>query len=98
VLPPGVPVLSVEAGTITGWTKFAHAAIGMTTFGASGPLNVRAFDLVRGRLILQADSAQAVMKKFGFTADNVAEKAKLCVEFYRTNPVPVLLRKPWAHL
>jgi len=34
---PGIPVVSVEAGTISGWSKFAHASVGMTTFGASAP-------------------------------------------------------------
>jgi len=34
--PTGVPVLSVEALCVTGWEKYAHAHIGMTTFGASG--------------------------------------------------------------
>lgn len=34
---PAVPTLSVEAASILGWERFAHAHIGMTTFGASGP-------------------------------------------------------------
>jgi len=37
VLIPGVPVLSVEASSVQGWTKYSHSQIGMTTFGASGP-------------------------------------------------------------
>mmetsp|Transcript_19012 Transcript_19012/g.36576 ORF Transcript_19012/g.36576 Transcript_19012/m.36576 type:complete len:703 (+) Transcript_19012:60-2168(+) len=37
VLPMGVPIVSVEAMATTGWYKYAHYAIGMTTFGASGP-------------------------------------------------------------
>jgi len=37
VFPPGVPVLSVEALSTFGWERYAHASIGMTTFGASGP-------------------------------------------------------------
>lgn len=37
VFTQGVPVLSVEAGTILGWQRYAHASIGMTTFGASAP-------------------------------------------------------------
>lgn len=36
VFPTKVPVLSVEALAVTGWEKYAHAHIGMTTFGASG--------------------------------------------------------------
>ncbi len=37
VLRPGVPVLSVEASATRGWERFAHAWIGLNTFGASGP-------------------------------------------------------------
>jgi transketolase len=37
VLVPGIPVVSVEAGTISGWSKFAHASVGLTTFGTSAP-------------------------------------------------------------
>lgn len=38
VLPGNVPTLSVEAGSEYGWHRFSHAQIGMTRFGASGPL------------------------------------------------------------
>jgi transketolase len=38
VIPQGAAVISVEASSVTGWEKYAHASIGMTTFGASGPL------------------------------------------------------------
>jgi len=37
VLLPTVPTLSVEAASITGWERYAHAHQGMTTFGASAP-------------------------------------------------------------
>mmetsp|Transcript_32773 Transcript_32773/g.82262 ORF Transcript_32773/g.82262 Transcript_32773/m.82262 type:complete len:668 (-) Transcript_32773:98-2101(-) len=37
VFPPGAPVLAVEAGTTNGWYKYAHAVVGMQSFGASGP-------------------------------------------------------------
>ncbi len=37
VFPPGIPVLSVEAGTVFGWDRFAHYSIGVPEFGASGP-------------------------------------------------------------
>ena len=36
VFAPGVPVLSVEAGSKTGWERYSHAQIGMDSFGASG--------------------------------------------------------------
>jgi transketolase len=37
VFPDGIPVLSVEASAIKGWERYAHASIGMTTFGLSAP-------------------------------------------------------------
>jgi transketolase len=37
VLPDGVPVLSIEAACTRGWERYAHASIGMTTFGMSAP-------------------------------------------------------------
>jgi len=37
VLTIGVPVVSVEALATTGWNRYAHYPIGMTTFGMSGP-------------------------------------------------------------
>lgn len=37
ILPPGVPVLSVEAATTFGWHMFADRCIGIDRFGASAP-------------------------------------------------------------
>ena len=37
VLPPGVPVLSVEAATTFGWARWATDSIGIDRFGASAP-------------------------------------------------------------
>eukprot|EP00053_Salpingoeca_punica_P011020 m.98694 g.98694 ORF g.98694 m.98694 type:complete len:684 (+) comp15561_c0_seq1:98-2149(+) len=37
VFPTGVPVLSIEAAAITGWERYAHGHMGLTTFGSSGP-------------------------------------------------------------
>jgi transketolase len=37
VLPPGIPVLSVEAGTTFGWDRWADDAIGIERFGVSAP-------------------------------------------------------------
>jgi transketolase len=39
VLKVGVPVLSVEASAIKGWERYAHAWVGLSTFGLSGPAN-----------------------------------------------------------
>ena len=40
ILPPGVPVLSVEAATTFGWHRFADRCIGIDRFGASAPGSV----------------------------------------------------------
>lgn len=37
VFPVGVPVLSIEAMSTFGWQKYAHASLGLQTFGKSGP-------------------------------------------------------------
>jgi transketolase len=37
LLPPDVPVLSVEAGTSFGWSRWADAHVAMDRFGSSGP-------------------------------------------------------------
>lgn len=37
VLVPGVPTVSIEAGTTIGWAKYADASIGLDHFGASAP-------------------------------------------------------------
>jgi transketolase len=37
VLPPGVPTLSVEAGSTFGWDRYADASVGIDRFGASAP-------------------------------------------------------------
>ncbi len=57
VLLPGVPTLSVEAGSTFGWSRYADASVGIDRFGASAPVAV-------------------VMEKFGFSVDNVVERAK----------------------
>merc|ERR1712113_913209 len=38
VFPDGVPVLSVEASGTRGWERYAHLSVGMTRYGASGPI------------------------------------------------------------
>ncbi|KAK9720255.1 Transketolase [Basidiobolus ranarum] len=37
VFPEGIPVLSVEAMSTFGWSRYAHASIGMKGFGSSAP-------------------------------------------------------------
>ena len=40
VLPKGVPVVSVEAGSTAGWSSYADASVGIDTFGTSAPGSV----------------------------------------------------------
>ncbi|ORX99045.1 transketolase [Basidiobolus meristosporus CBS 931.73] len=37
VFPEGIPVLSVEAMSTFGWSRYAHASVGMKGFGSSAP-------------------------------------------------------------
>ncbi|WP_153185090.1 transketolase family protein, partial [Thermus scotoductus] len=37
VLPPGLPVVAVEAGASLGWERYAHKVVGLDRFGASAP-------------------------------------------------------------
>lgn len=38
VLSAGIPIVSIEALGITGWERYAHAHVGMRSFGASAPI------------------------------------------------------------
>ncbi|NOZ95963.1 MAG: transketolase, partial [Acidobacteria bacterium] len=60
VLPPGLPVVAVEAGVTRGWRDYVGdggAVIGMDRFGASAP-------------------GGELMVRFGFTVDNVVRVAR----------------------
>lgn len=59
ILPPGVPLLVIEAGSSLGWKSFVGpqiAVIGVDTFGASAP-------------------GPVVMQHYGFTIENVCKQA-----------------------
>jgi transketolase len=60
LFPPNVPVVVIEAATMTGWGDIFRQrmlAIGMDSFGASGPFKILA-------------------EKFGFTDTQIADKIK----------------------
>lgn len=76
VFPPNIPILSIEALSTFGWDRYAHAHIGMKTFGASAPY-------------------KELYVKFGFTVQNVVEKALLTIEYYRKHQIPHLIAKPF---
>jgi transketolase len=59
ILPTGVPILVIEAGSPIGWQSFVGprvAVIGIDTFGSSAP-------------------GQIVMEHYGFTVENVCRQA-----------------------
>jgi len=58
VFTPGVPVVSVEAGTTFGWQKYADATIGIDTFGASAPGDkcMEEFDMTVENVVATANS------------------------------------------
>ena len=76
VFPTGIPVLGCEAMSTFGWDRYAHACVGMTTFGASAP-------------------CKDVYKKLGLVPQSIADKAKKVMEYYKSNPVPQLIGKPF---
>ncbi|KAJ3050661.1 Transketolase [Rhizophlyctis rosea] len=64
VFPAGVPTLSVEAMTTFGWGKYAHASVGIDTFGASAPapLLFKKFGLVPDAVAEKAKKLVAYYK------------------------------------
>jgi transketolase len=56
VLPPGVPVLSVEAASTFGWDRYADDAIGIDHFGASAPgeVNMEKFGFTTDHVVERA--------------------------------------------
>jgi transketolase len=59
VLPPGMPLLVIEAGASLGWRSYVGpqiAVVGVDTFGASAP-------------------GPVVMEHYGFTVENVCKQA-----------------------
>ena len=63
VLPPGAAVVSIEASAVKGWERYAHAHVGLTTFGLSAP----AADVYRDLGITAqavADKAKAVLAHY----------------------------------
>jgi transketolase len=63
VLPPGIPVVTIEAGSTVGWHGFGGGrclAIGLDRFGAAGP-------------------AERIFELFGFTPEAVAGKIEAWV-------------------
>ncbi|KAL2914046.1 Transketolase [Polyrhizophydium stewartii] len=64
VFPDGIPTLSIEAMTTLGWSKYAHASVGIDTFGASAPapLLFKKFGLVPDAVAEKAKKLVAFYK------------------------------------
>ena len=64
VLPPGVPVLSVEAGSAFGWDRYADDSIGLDRFGASAPgeVNMAEFGFTAVHVV---ERARALLDRTG---------------------------------
>jgi transketolase len=70
VLPPGVPLLAIEAGASLGWRPYVGpqiAVIGVDTFGASAP-------------------GPVVMQHYGFTLENVCKQAHSLLRQVKEKP------------
>jgi transketolase len=64
VLPPGVPVVSVEAAATFGWDRWADAFVGIDRFGASAPGDValKELGITADHVVTQARSLVAEAK------------------------------------
>ena len=70
VLPPGVPLLAIEAGASLGWKPFVGpqiAVIGVDTFGASAP-------------------GKVVMQQYGFTVENICKQTRTLLRQIKEKP------------
>ena len=70
VLPPGVPLLIIEAGASLGWRSYIGpqiAVIGVDSFGASAP-------------------GPVVMQFYGFTVENVPRRTYEVLEHAKAKP------------
>ncbi len=70
VLPPGVPLLAIEAGVSLGWNSYVGpqiAVIGVDTFGASAP-------------------GPVVMEHYGFTVENICKQTHRLLEQLKGKP------------
>ncbi|KAI8331557.1 transketolase [Chlamydoabsidia padenii] len=71
VLTPGVPVVSIEALGVWGWERYSHAHVGMTTFGASGPIKdlYNRFNITADAAVAKAQKTIAHFKKVGYVPE-----------------------------
>ena len=65
VIPVGAAAISVECLAVQGWERYAHAHVGMTTFGASAPLEqvMDKFGFTKPKLVARARTLLKEMKE-----------------------------------
>jgi transketolase len=71
VLSAGLPIISIEALGITGWEKYAHAHVGMRSFGASAPIKelYNKFDITVDATVAKAKKVIAYYEKVGYVPE-----------------------------
>ncbi|KAI7901320.1 transketolase [Cokeromyces recurvatus] len=71
VLLNGVPIISIEALSVTGWEKYAHAHIGMKSFGASAPINAlyETFGITVDATVAKAKKVIKYYQKMGYVPE-----------------------------
>ncbi|KAI8978502.1 transketolase [Pilobolus umbonatus] len=71
VLTPGTPIISIEALGVTGWEKYAHAHVGMRSFGASAPIKdlYNKFEITVDATIAKAKKLIAYYEGVGYVPE-----------------------------
>ncbi|KAI7869373.1 transketolase [Spinellus fusiger] len=71
VFPAGLPVISIEALGVLGWERYAHAHIGMKTFGASAPIKdlYNKFGITAEAAVAKAHKVIAHFEKAGYVPE-----------------------------
>jgi transketolase len=71
VLSPGIPIISIEALGVTGWDRYAHAHVGMRSFGASAPIKqlYNKFDITVEATVSKAKKVIEYYQKAGYVPE-----------------------------
>ncbi|KAI8875192.1 transketolase [Backusella circina FSU 941] len=70
-IPPGIPVIAIEALGKFGWDRYSHAQIGMTTFGASGKIDdlYKHFGFTWEKIVEKAEVVIKHFEKLGYVPE-----------------------------
>ncbi|KAI7882406.1 transketolase [Lichtheimia hyalospora FSU 10163] len=71
VLPANLPAVSIESLGVYGWERYAHATVGMTSFGASGPAGqlYKKFGITAEDTAAKAKAVVAHYQKVGYVPE-----------------------------